>query len=130
MAVWTAQKHGIEKQEWSIDDESRWIADGNSFETCECGDLLTESASCEIGSMCPVCRKKWANIPTVGGYWLWDEGGHENPVRLLLTSDGGEVEYVETAKEGTPQYYWEGTSTDKDSMPGKWMRDENQQGAE
>ena len=58
--------------------------------------------------------------PNSAGPWLWREAGHKDAVELLLTEDGGEVAGVDDAEEGTPQYYWEGTPTDKRHMPGQW----------
>lgn len=60
--------------------------------------------------------------PSSGGYWLWSEGGNSSPVQLLLTSDGTEVESAFEAEKDTPQYYWEQTSTDQESMPGLWKK--------
>lgn len=58
--------------------------------------------------------------PNSAGPWLWREAGHKDAVELLLTEDGGEVAGVDDAEEGTPQYYWERTPTDKLHMPGQW----------
>ena len=58
--------------------------------------------------------------PNSAGPWLWREAGHKDAVELLLTEDGGEVAGVDDAEEGTPQYYWERTPTDKRHMPGQW----------
>lgn len=58
--------------------------------------------------------------PNSAGPWLWHEAGRKDAVELLLTEDGGEVASVDDAEEGTPQYYWERTPTDKRHMPGQW----------
>lgn len=58
--------------------------------------------------------------PTHAGHWLWREDGYREPVELLLTARGTEVASVDDAPEGTPQFYWEQTSTDEHHMPGLW----------
>lgn len=64
-----------------------------------------------------------AKRPTTGGLWLWREAAYREPVALRLTEDGSEVAPPDTDDcEGTPQYYWEQTLTDKAHMPGLWKR--------
>ena len=64
-----------------------------------------------------------AQRPTSGGLWLWREAAYREPVALRLTDGGTEVAPPgEDDCEGTPQYYWEQTLTDKPHMPGLWKR--------
>lgn len=64
-----------------------------------------------------------AKRPASGGLWLWREAAYREPVALRLTDDGSEVAPPDSHDcEGTPQYYWEQTRTDKAHMPGLWKR--------
>lgn len=74
--------------------------------------------------MVPERSDGWsAKRPDAGGLWLWCEAGYREPVALRLTDDGSEVAQPDTDDcEGTPQYYWEQTLTDKAHMPGLWKR--------
>jgi len=61
--------------------------------------------------------------PDSGGIWIWKESGTEREVELHLSPDGSEVaEADQDEPEGTPQYYWEQTSTSQESMPGIWRK--------
>lgn len=78
-----------------------------------------------VGGLAPEHDDGWsAERPTTGGWWLWREAAYREPVALRLTEDGTEVAQPpdEEDCEGTPQYYWEQTLTDKAHMPGLWKR--------
>lgn len=64
---------------------------------------------------------------------MWSEGSqahHKEPVKLLLTEDGKEVESDDAWEQalGRPldrvwsENYWEGTATTQKMMPGLWMQ--------
>ena len=67
--------------------------------------------------------RRWRQAqPHSGGLWLWREHLEGYSTELLLTDCGGYVAYDDEAKEGSSQYYWEGTATTQKEMPGYWRQ--------
>lgn len=55
--VWTSQKFGPEKEQWSPDKIAEWERDCQPLEWCECGARMTARASAEwLGEKCGDCR--------------------------------------------------------------------------
>lgn len=55
--VWTSQKFGPVKEDWTPEDIVEWERDSQPLEWCECGARMTARASADwLGSKCGDCR--------------------------------------------------------------------------